>query len=76
ATLVERGLLVRHGPGGRGRPIPLALTDAGRAVLASASASVRTFNNPAALGLSKSEAATLNELLHKLIDSRASAPEP
>ncbi|KAA0016500.1 MarR family winged helix-turn-helix transcriptional regulator [Antrihabitans cavernicola] len=69
-TLVERGLLERHGPGGRGRPVPVTLTDQGRRTLASAGDSVRAFNQPSALGMSADEAATLNALLHKLIGSR------
>ena len=70
AILVDRGLLFRHGPGGRGRRVPLALTDNGRALLARASASVRAFNDPSALGLTAEEAVTLNALLHNLIGSR------
>jgi DNA-binding MarR family transcriptional regulator len=74
ATLVERGLLVRQGPGGRGRRVPVALTPDGQELLTRASASVRAFNEPPALGISAREAATLNVLLHKLILAQGGSP--
>lgn len=71
ATLVERGLLVRDGPGGRGRPVPVRMTEAGREVLRQVGMAVVAFNEPATLGLSAAEASMLNELLHKVIAARA-----
>ncbi|GAB3890632.1 MarR family transcriptional regulator [Kibdelosporangium lantanae] len=68
--MVDRGLLERTGAGGRGRRVPIRLTDQGRQVLASAGAAVREFNDPANLGLEPYEAGMLNALLHKLIDGR------
>nr|WP_238356629.1 MarR family winged helix-turn-helix transcriptional regulator [Kribbella italica] len=69
-SLVERGLLLRQGPGGRGRPVPVTLTEQGQAVLEQAGSAVRAFNQPEALGMTAGEAHQLNELLHKLIASR------
>jgi DNA-binding MarR family transcriptional regulator len=69
-SLVERGLLVREGPGGKGRPVPVSLTEEGRSALARTGAAVRAFNDPAALGMSAVEAEQLNDLLHTLIRSR------
>ncbi|MFE9581528.1 MarR family winged helix-turn-helix transcriptional regulator [Nocardia sp. NPDC006044] len=69
--LVQRGLLERRGEGGRGRPVPIRLTAAGRRTLELAGSSVLEFNDPARLGLEPYEAGMLNALLHKLIGSRA-----
>ncbi|MDT8912426.1 MarR family transcriptional regulator [Amycolatopsis sp. PS_44_ISF1] len=72
--LAERGLLERHGPGGRGRPLPVRATEAGRALLASAEADLRAASEPAALGLATYEAGMLTALLHKLVAARTTAP--
>ncbi len=69
AVLVERGLVAREGPGGRGRRSPLVLTDAGREVLEAAWPGVAAFNAPAALGLTPAEHATLDGLLHRVMDA-------
>lgn len=69
AGLADRGLLERRGPGGRGRPLPVRLTDDGRTLLGEASAAVRAYNQPARLGLEPYEAGMLNALLRKLIDA-------
>ncbi|GAB3838575.1 MarR family winged helix-turn-helix transcriptional regulator [Kribbella italica] len=71
-TLVDRGLLMRHGPGGRGRAVPVTLTEEGSATLARVGAAVREFNDPASLGLDPEEARILNGLLHKLIAAQRS----
>lgn len=73
--LAERGLLERQGPGGRGRPVPVRLTDEGRTVLSAAGDAMRRFNEPAALGLEPYEAGMLNALLHKLIATRATTQD-
>ena len=65
-TLVERGLVVRDGPGGRGRRAGIALTDAGRAAVARAWPSVRAFNSAATLGLSPAQSAMLDEILDRV----------
>jgi DNA-binding MarR family transcriptional regulator len=67
-ALERRGLLRREGEGGRGRRRPLAITDAGREVLAAAWPGVLAFNEPDALGLSPEEHATLDRLLHRVLD--------
>ena len=69
--LVDRGLLERLGEGGRGRPVPLRLTDGGDRLLRRAAADVHGFNQPASLGLADYEAGMLNALLHKVIDGRS-----
>nr|WP_052477567.1 MarR family winged helix-turn-helix transcriptional regulator [Kibdelosporangium sp. MJ126-NF4]CEL12786.1 Transcriptional regulator, MarR family [Kibdelosporangium sp. MJ126-NF4]CTQ98472.1 Transcriptional regulator, MarR family [Kibdelosporangium sp. MJ126-NF4] len=75
ADLSERGLLRRQGPGGRGKPVPVRLTEEGRAVLKAAGVSIREFNEPAALGLETYEAGMLNALLHKLIAAQTGHSE-
>lgn len=61
--LVDQGLVVRDGPGGRGRRAGVALTDLGRDALERALPLVRAFNAPDALGLTPAQAAMLVELL-------------
>ncbi|HEX7308541.1 MarR family transcriptional regulator [Lentzea sp.] len=68
--LVGRGLLRREGLGGRGRPVPVLITDDGRTAFAAAAAAMREFNEPANLGLAGYEAGMLTALLHKMIASR------
>ncbi|GAB3492078.1 MarR family winged helix-turn-helix transcriptional regulator [Nocardiopsis coralliicola] len=61
--LVERGLVARDGPGGRGRRTALQLTGEGRRILADVWPAVAAFNAPAASGLTAAEAAELVRLL-------------
>lgn len=63
APLLERGLVVRDGPGGRGRRAGLSLSDAGRRAFHRARGPVEAFNSPAALGLTPAQAAMLSEIL-------------
>lgn len=65
-SMVEQGLVVRAGPGGRGRRAGIALTDAGREVLRRAWPPVRAFNTPASLGLTPAQAAMLDEILDRI----------
>lgn len=65
-SLMEQGLVVRAGPGGRGRRAGIALTDAGREALARAWPPVRAFNTPSALGLTAAQAGMLDELLDRV----------
>ncbi|MDH2429671.1 MarR family winged helix-turn-helix transcriptional regulator [Sphaerisporangium sp. TRM90804] len=62
-SLLERGLVARDGPGGRGRRTGLRITEAGRALLHHAQPPVAAFNAPGAIGLSPAEAADLTRLL-------------
>lgn len=73
AALLERGLIRKEGPGGRGRPTRIELTDSGRKALERASQPVMQFNEPAELGLTTDEARTLNNLLHSV---RSTLSEP
>ena len=73
-TLIEHGLVVRHGPGGRGRRAGLALTDSGRETLEWAWPPVRAFNTPAALGLTAAQAAMLEELLDRVRNTLEARP--
>jgi DNA-binding MarR family transcriptional regulator len=66
ASLVARGLVAREGPGGRGRPTGLGLTDAGRRVLDDAYPRVQAYNAAAAIGLTPDEATTLASLLRRV----------
>lgn len=63
ASLIDQGLVAREAPGGRGRRVGIALTDAGRAALAQAWPPVLAFNTPASMGLTRAQAAMLDELL-------------
>lgn len=62
-SLVERGLVVREGPSGRGRRTGLSLTDDGRAACERALPLVRAYNDPATIGVSGAEAAELVRVL-------------
>ncbi|WP_300013045.1 MarR family winged helix-turn-helix transcriptional regulator [Pseudonocardia sp.] len=62
--LLERGLVRRDGPGGRGRRSAIVITDEGRAVMAAALPGVRAFNAPGSLGLTAEQLRELDELLH------------
>lgn len=66
SPLLERELVVRDGPGGRGRRAGLTLTQAGRRALHRAWGPVREFNSPAALGLTPAQAAILEEILDRV----------
>lgn len=66
SSLVDRGLVVREPLAGRSRRVGIALTQAGREVLAGMWPPVRAFNLPSALGLTAAQAAMLNELLDQV----------
>ncbi|MEJ2871460.1 MarR family winged helix-turn-helix transcriptional regulator [Actinomycetospora sp. OC33-EN08] len=70
SSLVEQGLVTRDGPGGKGRRVGVSLTAEGRAALARSWPSVRAFNTPESLGLSRAQAAMLNELLDRVRAAR------
>ncbi|GAA3612832.1 hypothetical protein GCM10022419_117300 [Nonomuraea rosea] len=63
ASLLDRGLVERDSPGGRGRRAGLRITATGRELLSRAQPAVVTFNAPEAMGLSAAEAAELTRLL-------------
>lgn len=69
AEMVDRGLLERGGPGGRGRPTPIRLTPAGIELLRAVAPAVRRANDPARLGLDARRAARLNDILQTVLDS-------
>ncbi|MFI6538734.1 MarR family winged helix-turn-helix transcriptional regulator [Nonomuraea sp. NPDC050547] len=62
-TLIERGLVEREGPGGRGRRARLRITPAGQAVLDRVLPAVVAFNAPQAIGLSGQDAEALTRML-------------
>lgn len=66
-SLLVRGLVRRNGPAGRGNRSAIAITDAGREVMAAALPGVRAFNSPESLGLTPTQLATLDELLHTVL---------
>jgi len=63
-SLEERGLVERTANPGRGRSRLVRLTEAGRAALRRITPAIHRINAPESLGLSASEAAELNRLLH------------
>ena len=63
SSLVERGYIVREGPGGRGRRAGIAVTDAGREAMERAWPAVRALNTPDAMGITPAQAAMLEEIL-------------
>lgn len=66
AALVDRELVVREGPAGRGRRTGLSLTADGRAAVDRALPLVRVFNAPEAIGVGADEAADLVRLLRRV----------
>ncbi|MEU4537779.1 MarR family winged helix-turn-helix transcriptional regulator [Streptosporangium sp. NPDC023825] len=62
-SLIERGLVERDGPGGRGRRAALRITAAGRTLLERALPGVEAFNAPETIGLSGEDAAELVRML-------------
>ncbi len=69
-VLVDRGLVRRDGPGGRGRRSGLVITDAGRALYEAALPGVVAFHRPESIGLSPAQLATLEDLLQTLLRAR------
>lgn len=61
--LIERGLVERDGPGGRGRRARLRITGAGRELLDRARPGVEAFNAPHSTGLSPAESTELVRML-------------
>lgn len=55
ATMLRRGLLARTGPGGRGRPTPLTLTDRGQQALTDAWSDVAGAHGPARLAQTEAQ---------------------
>jgi DNA-binding MarR family transcriptional regulator len=63
AGLLERGLVEREGPGGRGRRAGLRLTADGRRLFERTAPAVHAFTAPAAIGLDAVDAAALTRML-------------
>lgn len=70
-VLVDRGLVRRTGPGGRGRRHGLAVTEAGRARYEAALPAVVAFHRPESTGLSAEQMALLDDLLQNLLRAQA-----
>lgn len=66
AALVQRGLVVRDGPAGRGRRTGLSLTPGGRAALDRALPLVRAFNAPESMGVTPADADDLVRVLRRV----------
>lgn len=75
ASLTERGLIARRGPGGRGRRAYFDLTATGQHLIEHAWPQVTTVHSSARLGLDPGDARTLDRLLHT-IESAAGEPGP
>lgn len=73
ASLIERRLIVRRGPGGRGRRAYFALTAAGRHLIEDAWPRVTAMHAPARYGLDHDDAQTLSGLL-ETIENVAAQP--
>ncbi|WP_165436283.1 MarR family winged helix-turn-helix transcriptional regulator [Amycolatopsis suaedae] len=65
-ALLQRGLVEREGPGGRGRRTGLRITPAGRALLNEVLPAVGAFNSPATTGLTAREGTELIRMLRTL----------
>jgi DNA-binding MarR family transcriptional regulator len=77
-SLLDRGLVVRDGPAGRGHRTGIVLTDAGRRALARARPTVRAGNHHTVLGIDGDRAAELDRILADIraaLDRQADAPE-
>lgn len=72
ASLEARGLVERPANPGRGRRRSVHLTETGRHTLRQITPAIRKINTPESLGLSATDAAELNRLLH-LVRANASA---
>lgn len=73
--LVDRGLVRRDGPGGRGRRAGLELTDDGRAALERARPLVQGFSAPEAIGLDAGRTAELTAMLRTVRETLAAAED-
>ncbi len=73
--MVERGLLVRTGSRGRGRPNPIALSEDGHHLLARVWPAVQAANDLTRLGFTPAQSAELNTRLHELLQ-RSGTDEP
>ncbi|MEV0384926.1 MarR family transcriptional regulator [Nonomuraea sp. NPDC050643] len=62
-SLLERGLVEREGPGGRGRRTGVRITAAGRELLYRAQPAVTKFNAPRTIGLSPTESTEFIRML-------------
>lgn len=58
-AMVDQGLIVRDGPGGRGRRAGLSLTPAGRRAVEAARPRVYAINRPEAIGLDEASVTAL-----------------
>ncbi|NAZ85254.1 MarR family winged helix-turn-helix transcriptional regulator [Kineococcus indalonis] len=67
--MVGRGLITRGSERSKGRRNPLALTGAGRELLAAVWPAVREANRPERLGMSAAEVAALNGVLLRMVDA-------
>ena len=65
-SMVAKGLIEFLGEGGRGRPNPVRATAEGQRLIEALWPSFVEANSATALGLSEAEAASLNEVLHRL----------
>ncbi len=70
-TLLERGLVHRPGPGGRGRRTRVELTDTGHHALRTALPTVHALNAPITIGLDREAAATLTCYLRTVREALA-----
>lgn len=68
-SLLERGLVRRDGPAGRGRRSAIVITDEGRALMVAALPGVRAFNSPESLGLTVEQLHDLGGLLHTVLEA-------
>ena len=64
--LLDRGLIARDGPAGRGHRSGIVLTRDGRAALARARPAVRAGNHPTVLGLDPDDAQALDRILARV----------
>lgn len=72
--LIDRGLLERAGPGGRGRRTSIRLTDDGATLLMRVWPTTQRANDPDRLGLTPEEGLALNDLLHRMLRTDLTAP--
>ena len=70
-TLLERSLVQRAGPGGRGRRTRVEITDTGRRALQAALPAVHALNSPTSIGLDPDAAATLTRHLRTVRETLA-----
>jgi DNA-binding MarR family transcriptional regulator len=75
-AMVDQGLLLRTGPGGRGRRTRLGMTELGRQKLAQARPAAWAINQPDQIGLTLGDVVVLEGYLHTIAKALSEPSQP